>query len=658
MSDVVAPVTRPAEGEQTPPPRYPLSDRVRRAGYYLLVLQLVGFLVWSAILFSRFAVTSDFETYSQPWYLIAHGNLDPTLSIAGIPFWQNDSEFYPWLLAPLYWIGKSSLVLSWAQDLSIAGAEMVAFTWLSELARDGFRDKVAAWLTGFGLFLMLANPWIWWTVSFDVHEEAFVMVFLALLARDVYNGRRRAWLWAALVMLGGAPSASYVVGVGLGGIIAGRRSRRLGALITLASIGYSGFLVLIGGDLGVTLPKHYGYLAYLGGRSPDTLSLRAVVAGITAHPLNVLTVLWQKRFDIEANVLPSGLLGLALPALLPLMIVVLLANSLSYGFLFSEPLFQSLPLYILLPVGTVAVLGWIARRRPRAALVLGCLIAAQAIGWAVVWGPKTPSQWLRVPSAAAATLSTVQSEIPSSAEVIVSQGVAGRFSGRVHLYEFPPAGEPPLYGQTWFVITPQEGIQIQSLAQAFATIGELAGPLHAALVTHANGVWAFRLDPPPGMRSFTPPGNSSPLPAWAADATAGYPVLDGSVSSWHMAATGAPGYVSDGLEWLENPGNYQATVTLSASGPVNVEVWDDNTNTLLSRQSITPTDGIQQILLPVAAPRAANATVFGGWGPFRADFEAPPPGQRIEVRVWSPGGYAVNVYSAELTADAGSALSP
>jgi hypothetical protein len=52
--------------------------------------------------------------------------------------------------------------------------------------------------------------------------------------------------------------------------------------------------------------------------------------------------------------------------------------------------------------------------------------------------------------------------------------------------------------------------------------------------------------------------------------------------------------------------------------------------------------------MAVDATTPYRATVFGGWGPFRADFVPPPPGERLEVRVWSPGGQTVNVYSAEL----------
>ena len=152
-----------------------------------------------------------------------------------------------------------------------------------------------------------------------------------------------------------------------------------------------------------------------------------------------------------------------------------------------------------------------------------------------------------------------------------------------------------------------------------ALIGELAGPLHARLVTHANGVWAFHLTPPPGITTFTVPGGSSPLPAWAGAGAASLPVLDGAVSGWHMAATGAKGYVADGIEWLENPGRYRAEVTLSASAsasgaPVNVEVWDDNTSTLLARRAVPQTDGIQQIVLPVTVPAGPIRPSSAGGG--------------------------------------------
>jgi hypothetical protein len=238
--------------------------------------------------------------------------------------------------------------------------------------------------------------------------------------------------------------------------------------------------------------------------------------------------------------------------------------------------------------------------------------------------------------------------------------VFGRFAARPYAHPlFGYGSQLPLQPDTWFVITPTSGIETVAPAVSMALLGELAGPLHARLVTHANGVWAFQLARPPGITSITVPGDSSPLPAWAGAGAASLPVLDGAVSGWHMAATGAKGYVSDGMEWLERPGLYRAEVTLSASGsaaPVNVEVWDDNTSTLLARRAILQTDGIQQIVLPVTAPAGPNATVFKGWGPFRADFLSPKPGQSIEVRVWSPGGAAVNVYSAELTAASGSAI--
>ncbi len=555
------------------------------------------------------------------------------------------------MLAPIYWLWPHDVLLLWLQDIGIAGAEAVAFTWMCQVARERCRERDAAWLAGVGLVLLVANPWIWWAVSFDVHTEPFAIPFAVLLARDLSNGRRRAWAWVAPILVSGAPSATYVVGIGLGGVLADRRSRLTGAAMVLVGAGYSLLIVAIHGDVGVPLVYHYGYL--VPGSYHSKLTFAGLAIGVATHPARMLQTLWTKRTDMVANLAPAGFLGLGSVILLPLILVVLLANNLSRGFLFAEPLFQSLPIYVLLPIGTVTVLGWLARRSRRTAMIVTVLILAQALGWAAVWGPRTPGQWLRVSAPAAAALAGIEARVPHSAEVIVSQGMVGPFSGRINVRRVLGRGAIPVTsGENWFVIAPLVGIEIQSTASAMALIGELAGPLHATLITHANGVWLFRWHPPAGVHAITVPGESTPVPAWAAPITPGLvgrPVMTGPEGTWHMTAAGRKGYAADGMAWQDPSGRYQALVSLSATGPVNIEVWNDTGNVLLARRSVPATTGVESIALPVDATTPYRARAYSGWGPFRADFAVPPPGERLEIRVWSPGNGTVNVYGARLT---------
>ena len=76
---------------------------------------------------------------------------------------------------------------------------------------------------------------------------------------------------------------------------------------------------------------------------------------------------------------------------------------------------------------------------------------------------------------------------------------------------------------------------------------------------------------------------------------------------------------------------------------------------LLARQSVPVTNGVESILLPVDATTAYHAYLYSGWGPFRAHLNPPKAGQRLEVRVWSPGGITVNIYSARLRSAGGEA---
>lgn len=645
MSDVAATVTQQRDGAgppPLPPPTYQLLGRVRRIGYLLLGLQAVGFLIWSVVLYEHFSLTVDFSQYGQGWFLIAHGDLDPYSTILRNLLWHNDGELIPYVLAPLYWIWHSGLVLSLAQLLSVVGAEVVAFTWLCDLARRHCAERDAALLVGLGVLLFVACPWLWWALGFDVHMEPVVIFFAVYMAWDLSRGKRRTFAWAVPVLLGGAPTTTYLIGIGLGGVLASRRTRRLGAALAALGIAYFLFLSLVHGN-GAAASQSHGVLA----------------TGLD-HPFRLVQELWRQRTDIIANLAPGGLLGIAVPMIMPFALEVVIENTLSLH-VFTEPSFQNAPLYVLLPVGTVAVLAWLLRRHRRVAFALAAVVAAQAIGWAAVWGPRTPGQWLRISNAESATLASVAARIPASAEVAASQGVLGRYSERALAYALTEAElKVPLKADTWFIITPTSGIQTMSQATSMALIGELAGPLHATLITHANGVWAFRLNPRPGLRSVMVPGLLSPLPAWAAEGAAGSPVLNGPVSGWHMAATGAMGYVADGIEWERTPpGRYLAHVTLSTTGPVNVEVWNNTTGSvLLARQHILATSGIQTITLPVNATVPYRATAYSGWGPFRVDLDQPPAGERIEVRVWSPGNTLVNVYGAYLTTPAGTAPSP
>jgi len=639
MSDAATALSALRDGTVPPAKTYWLLGRVRWFGYGLLCLELAGYLAWSLFQYQRFSLTWDYSQYAQAWFLVAHGNLNPLGTVNGFPhLWQQNAEFIPYLLAPLYWVFHSGLLLQWVQDLSVAGAEIVAFTWLCDLARRQCAERDAAWLAGLGVLLLAANPWIWWTLSFDVHEEPLVMFFAAFTAWDLSRGKRRALVWAVPVLLGGAPTTTYVLGIGLGGVLAGRQTRKLGAALAVASLAYSAFLTAVHGNEGTNSFVH-GYLRMVSG-----------------NPFKPVETLWALRADIVANVAPAGLLGIGALLITPLALAVIIPDTLT-GLQFGEPIFQNVAVYLLLPVGTVGVLAWLLQRRRRAALVLAGLIAVQAVGWAAVWGPRTPGQWVRVSSATATTLASLQARIPASAEVIASSGVLGRFSTRAQAYRiFSVGAREPLLPGTWFVITPTSGIETVTTATSMALIGEVAGPLHGKLITHANGVWAFQVTPPPGISSIDIPGSTSPLPAWAAVGVAGRPVLDGPESTWHMAATGASGYVADGIQWQIYPGRYQVNVTLSASAPVNVEVWDDTTNTIVTRRTIAQTDGAQQVELPLTVPAAPDASAFSGWGPFHADFVSPLAGQLIEVRVWSPGGVAVNVYSGDLTTASGSAV--
>ena len=166
-----------------------------------------------------------------------------------------------------------------------------------------------------------------WTSTRDY----LAMPFIVLLARDLCNDRRRAWVWIFPLLISGDVAATYIAALGLGALLAGRRWRVRG--IILAAIGMVAALLitLVHGNLGSGQGlQAYGYLAALG-RHRGHLGVSSLVKGILLHPGGVVAEMWSKHRDIWATVAPSGLLGFGFVWLMPLSVIVVLANNLFRG---------------------------------------------------------------------------------------------------------------------------------------------------------------------------------------------------------------------------------------------------------------------------------------------------------------------------------------
>lgn len=627
---------------------------VRRIGWVLLGLQLAALLAYSTVEYQRYALSWDFAIYHQAWHLIGHGNLYPFDTANQLPFLATHGELYMWPLALLGLVHPQGITMLWAQALATVGAGVVAFRWILDLVSSpGWSRRFPPhWAAATGLALLMLNPWVYWADAFDFHSEAFGVLFVLLAARALYRERRAPmWLWAALALSVGDVAGTYVVGLGIIGVLSGRRLRRPGLALIVVAGTWVVALSLLGLNKGSDLASGYGYLA-VGAASSAQVGLGSLATGIADHPGRVLGALWAHRTDIWANLAPSGLIGVLTPIGLGVALVVLAANNLNSYIVFAVPGFQSLALYAFVTVGTVVALGWLARRRRWARIVpwLAAVLVLNCALWAAVWLPRLPSTWVRVSPAAASVLHRAAARIPSSAEVVASQGVAGRFSGR-RLIEavLGPGALPIATGDVFFVLAPYQGIQTASVSSELGLLAELAGSLHAHLVDHGSGVWVFRWRPPSGTREVTVPSSVPTVPAWALPGgPSSSPVVFGPPASWHAASTGRPGYVADQAYWREPPGHYRAGVSLSATGPVTVEVRNVTGHVLLARREVQATDGPAEVLMDVHSSRVFPEPVYRGEGPFLIHPVPPPAHNQLEVRVWTAGGASVNVYSIEL----------
>jgi hypothetical protein len=637
--------------------------RVFWVGIVLFGIQFVIFATWSQVQANRFGLSFDYSLFGETWYLIAHGHIDPFISVKNAAFWRDHSSFLFWATAPLWYLWPHPVTLMWLQDLATVCAEIVGFRWIAELTESARRSQTllvpASLVVGTGAVLFLANPWIMWSIVNDFHVEIFSVLFVLLAARDFYYDRTRAWVWVVLALLTSNLAATYLVGLALSAFIAGRhwRSRAFGILA--CGLGWSFFTNVIHGDIGSAF---YGY-AYLmpGGNSSVSGSLVSVALGVLRHPGRALSQVWQHNLSIWADIGSSGIFGVLSPWVIGVPLVALIENALNSGPDFISPNTgsQNLPEYIFLPIGAIMVFLFLSRSKWRwlRAAMLPSLVLSLVItvGWMVVWIPRTSLQWLTVPENSASTLHMVLAEMPENAEVIASQGIVGNFSTRSWLYAVQRQGGdygyPVKSPDVWFVITPRLGIELQSVESAYAMISEIANLKGITLENHANGVWAFQWHRPVTTKFVTFSNHTSSINPFDAAASAGTPDLAGPPRQWHVTSNGRTGYIIAKDYFQEvTIGRYRGTARLSSAGPVDVEMWDATTSTLLARATAVNTGGkVENIHLVGYLPTVRGAKQYEGVPPWVSPPPPAYPGDQLELRIWTPGSVTVNVYRLAVT---------
>jgi hypothetical protein len=642
----------------------------------LLGGQLVAMLWLSWVVFHRWSNTWDYAIRYQGWWGIAHGNLDPFSSVAGRFFLRDHFEILNWPLAPLSLIWPHGLWPLWIQDLMVVGAEFGAVLIVTDALRRGqWSLRIPGWIAvGLVAVMLVANPWIYESVAFDFHYQTVGAACFALLAcREMMGGsNRRLALWSVLCLACGDIAGTYLAAVGLGGILAGRDQRRRGAVLVGAGVAWLTIVALIGANQGSKFVGHYGYLA---GLAPGaTVGFGAIVKGAFTHPGRGLSHLWSQRVDLWAYVSSAGLIGLLTPwAVLP--VLVLVENGLASGTGITGTADESFGAVLFLIPLSVLAIGridrWLMARanareqpasrvgtpnRPRRwwrpiGLVVAIMLLGYTVAWGATWIPHVPGRWVAVAPAIASTLDRVERLIPSDAEVVASQGVIGRFADRRWLYRFSRGGTFPLQTtDTYFVIVPTQGIELAPVQEAEGLISTLAGPLHGRLLVQQAGVWLFELRRTPCLSTVAVAKRVTRLPAWIGRTTTGTKVLAGPVPDWHVAQRpGSSGYLLRAIKWQEPPGTYDMSTTIENRSAVDIEVWDASANMLLSRQHVAPTDHRVTVHTAVTVTQERRGQPYGGVGPLRFEPTRPPPGDRIEIRIHTPGTGPVSVYSAELT---------
>jgi len=426
----------------------------------------LGMIVHSVSMFHLFELTPDFANFYQATYLIAHGHLYPYDTVFphnyphyGFPFLKSHGEVFTWALAPLIWLSPSGVALLVAQDLAIAGSQLLAALCIHAiLQKKGVVTEVITTL----VFVFL-NPWYYFAAFFDFHLEPFALLFLTALIFSYIDGKRYlAAVLAILVASTGDVPATYLVGVGLGLFLISPRKNRSALFFAAFGLFVFVFDSLLHLNEASSLLSRYGYLA--GNKAP--LNVGSLLVGVLSH-LNIAFETLRGNAKYVAPFLGSGgVIGLLTPLGLAISAVVLMGPLLvpNATFLHDFDSFQVIAIEPALAISGALLIAWTGKNRERLlAKVAEAALWLSVVSAVVITYPNLLSAKdfnATVTRGIATDLSRTLRKIPNTAEVIVANGVAGRFAARRLIYPIVSFQNiyVPIWSHTTYVVVSTQGI--------------------------------------------------------------------------------------------------------------------------------------------------------------------------------------------------------
>ncbi len=483
-------------------------------------MQLIALLALSTVQWSRHALTLDFAAYAQALWLIGHGHLDPYSSVLGYPFLRNNGELIMWPLALLARLGAGAIALLWVQDLALVATGYVTLRWIRDVLDGSPRLGSAArsrlwWIA---VAAVLLDPSCYQTALFDFHSHALGALFAVLAGRDLWRlRRRRALVWGVLLGMTGTVGVLALVGIGLSGLLHSRRTRPAAAAMVGAGVIW--LLVLVelraAGGGGHMTATTYRYLDPSARGQPPVTGL---VAGLFIHWPAVAHRIAAHAGSALALLIPAGLVGVASRlAIGPVAAVFLPAMLTSWQPSLALPhAYQVWPAIAFVLVASVqhfarwssAAADDVRAPAPTWNRVQPVTARRSLLGaWALVLSlstvtvfPGLPSYWMRVSPAARSALDELDRRIPPGAEVIASQGIAGRFADRRWVFAvMQPVIRLPVRARTVvFVLAPDQGILGVAPPATDALIKASESLPRTRVLDSGGGVTAILWHPPLG----------------------------------------------------------------------------------------------------------------------------------------------------------------